>query len=337
MNSSRNHTGSESMSAHDAAAFWLVQRDRGIVLQDDSRFTAWLAASQSHLQAWNNAVALWESFENNTDPLLEAMRQDALAARRRPGQALYLGAIAAIIAITMIAGVVSWRIYGAKLTSEEITQLVPSDAKPNFVSAATSPATFALPDGSLVTLDANAALAVRYDAQHRAVRLLRGQAYFHIVHDSARPFTADAGGSVISDLGTDFNILMNDRSLSVTLINGSVAVATQGAIARTLQPGQKLQTAPGQAYRITAVDLASVVAWRTGYIEFHDEPLEKTIAQINQYGGAPARITDPLIRDMRVSGRFRSGDPARFARALAEIYPLRITSRPDGGVDITRR
>jgi ferric-dicitrate binding protein FerR (iron transport regulator) len=40
---------------------------------------------------------------------------------------------------------------------------------------------------------------------------------------------------------------------------------------------------------------------------------------------------------MRVSGRFRAGDPSRFAGTLAEIYPLRIVDRPDGGVDITKR
>ena len=34
--------------AMDAAAFWLIKRDRGVALESDPGFTAWLAASQAH-------------------------------------------------------------------------------------------------------------------------------------------------------------------------------------------------------------------------------------------------------------------------------------------------
>jgi transmembrane sensor len=93
----------------------------------------------------------------------------------------------------------------------------------------------------------------------------------------------------------------------------------------------------GQTGRIAAVDIDRELSWRTGFIEFHDEFLEKAIAEINRYGGAPARIVDVSIRGNRVSGRFRAGNPARFAMALAEIYPLQVRDRPDGGVDIAAR
>jgi transmembrane sensor len=159
-----------------------------------------------------------------------------------------------------------------------------------------------------------------------------------VVHNSARPFTADVGRSTVSDLGTEFDILMNGRTLSVTLASGSVAVATEGgSTSRTLEPGQRLDATPGQEDRITPVVLADALAWRTKYIELHDEPLEKAITEFNRYGGPPVRIADPAIRTMRVSGRFRTGDPSRFARTLAEIYPLRIVTRPDGGVDLQKR
>ena len=338
MNSSENLSGPVPVFADDAVAFWLVQRDQGVVLKDDARFVAWLSASSRHLQAWNEAVLLWEGFDNSTDPLLDAMRQDALTARRWSGQGLKLAAIAASVAILLVGGAVGWRIYRTGAEPGPVSPVISADAKPTFVADGASPATFALPDGSQITLNAKAAVAVRYSAQRRSVRLLRGQAFFHVIHDSARPFTTDAGGSVISDLGTDFDVLMQGPALSVTLVKGSIAVATQtGGGQNTLQPGQRLEVAPGRPDRIVAADLEEVAAWRTAYIEFHDEPLNKAIAQINQYGGAPARIIDPSVRAIRVSGRFRTGDPARFAKALAEIYPLRIVSRPDGGVDITKR
>ncbi len=336
MSAFENFSEPEHMTAEDAAAFWLVQRDRGVVLNDDSRFVTWLSASPSHLQAWDNALLLWEGFDGDADPLLDAMRHDALAARRPSGHGWKLGAIAASLAIVLIGGAVGWRIYGTGQQPGLPGPVVPADARATFVADGGAPATFALVDGSRVTLNANAAIAVRYSAQHRAVRLLRGQAFFQVVHDSARPFTTDAGGSVITDLGTDFDVLMHGRALSVTLVSGSVVVAT-GSGQGALHPGQRLDVAPGQPDRIVAADLNDVAAWRTVYIEFHDKPIEEAMAQINRYGGAPARIIDASVRGIRVSGRFRTGDPARFARALAEIYPLRIVSRPDGGVDIAKR
>jgi transmembrane sensor len=123
----------------------------------------------------------------------------------------------------------------------------------------------------------------------------------------------------------------------VTLINGSIAVASSGAKPAKLTPGQRLDATPGQPIRVSTVGIEGALAWRTGYQQFSDEPLEKAISQINRYGGAPARIVDPSIRMVRVSGQFRAGDPTRFARTLAEIYPLRLVDRADGGVDIARR
>ena len=338
MNSSGNFFNPDGMPTEDAVAFWLVQRDQGVVLNDDPRFVAWLSASSGNLQAWNRAQALWQGFENNSDPLLEAMRRDALAARRWSGKTLALGAMVASVAIMLVAGAVVWRFAGTGAAPGMAGPIVPTDARPTFVADATGPATFALPDGSRVTLNANAAIAVRYSTQRRAVRLLQGQAFFQIIHDAARPFTTDAGDSMISDLGTDFDVLMRGRTLSVTLVSGSIAVAVKlGGRQDTLQPGQRIEVTPGQPGRIMAADMEETAAWRTTYIEFQAEPLEQAVAQINRYGGTPVRIIDRSIRVIRVSGRFRTGDPARFARALAEIYPVRVVPRPDGGVDITKR
>ncbi len=67
--------------AADAAALWMVKRDRGVPLEHDAGFTAWLAASDEHAAAWRRVNTAWEGFEAGDDPLLAAMRRDALSAR----------------------------------------------------------------------------------------------------------------------------------------------------------------------------------------------------------------------------------------------------------------
>jgi len=321
--------------AADAAAFWLIKRDRGVALENDPGFAAWRAASQANADAWRRATAAWDGLEAGDDPLLEAMRRDALSAR--PPSAGYApwAAAAACAAIVIALAAVGWRSFVNAPTSN--VQLVAANTPPTFVTAVGAPSTLSLPDGSQVTLDTDSALAVAYAGDHRAVRLLRGQASFSVLHDPGRPFTVDVGARTVTDLGTEFVVRLDGPSLRVTLVKGRVTVSSApGAPPRTLAPGQELDAAPGRDDQIVAVDLTRSLAWRTGYLEFEGEPLDRAIAEMNRYGGAPA-VADASLERLPVSGRFRVGNPVRFAQALSELYPLRLTRRHDGGVEITRR
>jgi transmembrane sensor len=326
------------MSADDAVAFWLVKRDRGAALEREPAFVAWLAASKDHAAAWERGVALWDGFEAGDDLLLEAMRRDALSARRPSPRLQQWGLAAACAALILVIGGIGWRTLAPAPASDGSGQLIAANAIPTFVTAVGAPSIFPLPDGGQVTLDTDSALAVDFSRGRRAVRLLRGQAFFSVIHDPDRPFTADVEGRTVIDLGTDFIARIDGQTVSVTLVKGSLAVSSADARQReTLTPGQKLEAAPGLSDHVTMVDLDQALAWRTGYLEFRDEPLDHAIAEMNRYGGSPAEVTDPSLRAVRVNGRFRTGNPTLFARALSELYPLRLVNRPDGGVDIDRR
>src|SRR3954469_8860546 len=112
MSSSENPSACGPMTPEEAAAFWLVHRDKGVVLNDDPDFLEWLAASPDHVRAWNNATSLWTSFDDGSDALLDAMRRDALTARREADHTWKWGMIAAGLAVMLISGAVVWRIYG---------------------------------------------------------------------------------------------------------------------------------------------------------------------------------------------------------------------------------
>jgi transmembrane sensor len=139
------------------------------------------------------------------------------------------------------------------------------------------------------------------------------------------------------DRGTEFDALIDGEKISITLISGGLSVASPGHDIAVLKPGQKIETGVGKPIRVTAVDIEAALAWRTGYLEFSDVALEGAISEINRYGAPAVRIADPSVRAIKVSGRFRAGNPGRFARALAEMYPLRVIERSDGGIDIAAR
>jgi transmembrane sensor len=327
----------DAMSADEAAALWMLNRDRGLDLEADRRFAAWLANSSRNAAAWGRAQEAWNGFDDADDPFLDAMRRDALQARRaaRPGLA-WIAAAACLAIAVLGAGMVALKPWRPARVDE---QTIEPSAPPDFATATGAQATYALPDGSQVTLDTGSALVVRYSADRRAVRLLHGQAYFKVVHDPARPFVTEAGGRTVTDLGTEFGVRLDGAALSVVLAGGSVSVGQPAADATAvvLKPGQRLDAAPNSAVRVSTVDMEQALAWRAGYAEFHDETLSAALAEMARYGGPPMIIVDSRIGDLRVSGRFRTGDTARFVATLSEIYLLRTRPRSDGGLDILAR
>jgi transmembrane sensor len=328
-----------SLSADDAAALWLVRRDRGDAVEADPRFAAWLAGSAANRDAWAHAQSVWDDFDHvGGDPLLGALRRDALNARR-PSRALLPLALAAACAVAII---VPLGVVGLKQITPDggaAGPLIAKTARADFATTTGARASYTLPDGTQVMLDSHSALAIDFAHGRRAARLLYGQAWFSVAHDPAHPFVTEAGDRAITDLGTEFDLRLDGATVTVTLAKGSVSIAPAkgGGPGIHLAPGQRLEAVPGRDDVVRPADLDQTLAWQSGYLEFRDEPLGGAIAEMNRYGGPPVFLRDPTLADLRVSGRFRTGDPVRFAHALEEIYPLRTTPRDDGGLDVSKR
>lgn len=324
-----------------SAAEWLSRREGGEDLATSGAFAAWLSADPSHAAAWEQAQAIWQlagaEAQAGHDPLLEAMRRDALAARPAPPPAprWRLGAaIGAGLAAALVLGVVVVQWRGVLVQRPSAIQVASSATGHTYDNGAGLPRTVALEDGSSVTLDAASTVTV----EGRTVRLTRGQAYFQVVHDPARPFRVAAQGVVLTDIGTNFNVRIAGAGTVTTVICGSVSASAPGLTQVkpvVLTANQTLEASPEAGFKVRAADAQAEMAWREAMLDFHDTPLSQAVAEINRYGGAPVRVVG--VADLKVSGAFRAGDPARFAHAVAEIYPVAVRARPDGGADIVPR
>lgn len=327
---------------NDAAA-WLLRRDDGLDVEHDPAFIAWRDARPENAAAWDHATTVWEASArvSDTDPLLAAMRRDALQARP-PSRVPAMAAVAAVL-VVLVGGALTWRQFTPVFTSPAVqpgpSASASAPAPTTLANDARTPNTYLLADGSRLTLNSGSAVNVVYDARHRGVRLVRGQAYFSVAHDSARPFTVATQTRMITDLGTEFDVRVHRDELAVTLVKGAVAVSPRegGKAIDLATPGLQLVATSGRQDAVALVDLSEALSWRTGMLEFSERPLADAILEINRYGGPPARIADPAIGSLPVTGRFRAGDPARFAAAVAEVYPISVRRRNDGGVDIVGR
>lgn len=84
--------------------------------------------------------------------------------------------------------------------------------------------TVALPDGSMVYLNTDTAIAVVYGDDERWVELLRGEALFQVASNPDRPFRVIAEGGMTEAVGTAFVIREDPVDTVVTVTEGVVEV-----------------------------------------------------------------------------------------------------------------
>lgn len=310
-------------SLEDAAAYWLARHDADPSAAADPAFRTWLAESEEHAHAWARAQAVWRRAGQDLqdDPLGEALRASALAVRP-PAWPRALAA-ASIAAVVLLGAAGGWRYWTGREQSHG-AQVAASDALPRFVTRIGERRAVTLPDGTRLDLDSDTRVDVAFNAKARRLTLMKGRAYIQVGHDPTRPFAVDAGDQTIVDRGTAFGVRLDRDQVAVMLVEGEVAVGARGgAPGHELRPGQRLVVQAGRPARVEQFDPIAALAWREGFVQFSDTPLSEAVAEMNRYGGRRMVIADPRVGALKISGRFKLGDPDRFLRTVATLLPVR--------------
>src|SRR5579859_1259820 len=75
----------------------------------------------------------------------------------------------------------------------------------------------ALADGSVVQVDPEARLRIKYEEHARRIFLERGRALFHVAKNSERPFFVEANDTTVRAVGTAFAVERQSESIVVTV------------------------------------------------------------------------------------------------------------------------
>ena len=143
-----------------------------------------------------------------------------------------------------------------------------------------------LPDGSLAWL--NAASSLRFPSafkgEERLVEL-KGEGYFEVAANAAKPFRVKLQDAVVEVLGTHFNVnaYADEERVRTTLLEGAVRVRRgEGSI--LLKPGQQAQMdAKGNLRLIRDADTEQAIAWKNGYFQFDGASLPALLRQIARW------------------------------------------------------
>jgi transmembrane sensor len=189
-----------------------------------------------------------------------------------------------------------------------------------------------LSDGSLVSINTQSAVEVTIDSKSREVTLTRGEAWFRVAHDKARPFIVSAGEIRVRAVGTAFSVRRHDEGADVQVTEGVVETWTAGEEDRRVRvsAGSKAYVAEYQpAKPVAFTDIERSLAWREGRIVLEGETLDEAVAQFNRYNAKKIVIADPDLATEKLVGQFRATNPQNFAAAVATTLGAQVEETGD--------
>lgn len=348
---------SGSLQIERNAAAWLARRDAGAWSADDeAQLAAWLARSAAHRVAFIRLEHAWQQSARlkvlaaGTDHHRASARVKLPAAAApgasngQPGARAYAAAgqdgrqgsparlirrplrylaAAAMLLLALSAGW-SWQHYA-------------SVSEADYQTAVGSLDTVKLADGSSMTLNSNSHVHVALSHGKRAVDLRQGEAFFEVAKDPNRPFIVRAGTRRVTAVGTAFAVRRDEGDLRVIVTHGTVRLETDNVSgtprqATTLLPAGSVAIADPSGVLVRSDSLQQArdfLAWRDGYLSFHNTTLANVVAEFNRYNTRQIVIDDPSVAAMRVGGNFRWSNADAFVRLLEQGFPIHVVQRGD--------
>ncbi len=336
------------------AAEWFIGNRAGLSAQQRQSFTAWLAASPLHVEEYltlsviaRDLRAACENSAGALDELLTRARNEpdvAATQLRTPPSPAVAGTrwlrwqTAAVTLATLgvlVFGLLAlWNLRpGANVFHPGDTVVVHLETRHG------EQQTQRLADDSLLHLNTDTAVTIRFSKTERLVVLNRGEAVFEVAHERDRAFRVVAGAAQIVAIGTKFNVRLQQQLTVVTVVQGRVAVGPPPLPGRTdtnahpapesVQLGANQQVSVGTGVwpamaMAMAIDADRTTAWLHRQIMFEHEPLEQVASEFNRYAQTPIEITTPALRAVEISGVFATDDTDAFIAFLRSLDGVHV-------------
>jgi len=296
----------------EAARCWFLRMQSGEATPEDiASLRRWLEADPAQRLAFSRACEAWETLDEmrsfmtdlyGAEPSRVSSRRIATAAARWKSPWL---ATAAAILVAIFVGLIYARDADITTAEGEVRMMK-------------------LPDGTTIWLDTASALNLHYTATERRIELVRGEAWFDVEPDRARPFVVDALDSRTTDIGTFFGVRRSGKAIDVGVQRGTVRVAWRRHDL-TLNAGQATRFGASTESMPTLPFDAAAIAWQSGRLFFRGTPLREVLQEMDRY--RPGRIV--LIGDgaanRAVSAALWINDLDSGLDALAATQGVRIT------------
>jgi len=288
---------------NEQAMQWIARLDReGRDARLQRELDAWLAGDRRRQGAFLRAEAAWNMLDRAS--VLEPSSEDASPGLDRRRLLIGGGGLAASV-VAAAGGLLTWQaLHTVRIdTRKGEIRRVP------------------LNDGSLAVVNTQTRVRVDLQPKLRTVRLDKGEAWFEVAKDRARPFVVAAGDVRVRAVGTAFSVRRLETGAVVQVTEGVVEAWCVGDEAHVIRISHGDQavvapTAPPTVAPEGADEIDRKLAWRSGLIILDGDTLAEAASEFNRYNDRQIVIEDPELARLTYVGRFHTNDPEAFVKAV---------------------
>lgn len=290
---------------------WLILLSSGEASASDiARFREWQRRSGEHARIFERERAIWK----DVGKLAAQLRRRPVRTSVSRRMVLRGG-----LALTAAAG-------GAVILPEILLRM-----RSDYRTAYGEQQAVTLPDGTGVLLNTGTAIALDFGPERRGVRLLQGEALFHVEAAGSQPFSVAAGYGLGRATFGEFALRFEGDHAQVTAADADVEILSPSAAATPvhLAPAHRIAWRDGAAPEpVTPVDIAVALAWREGRIVFEGEAFPRAAEELARYLPETVILRGNANRPGAVSGSFATGDARDALTALAQTQGLSVRRIP---------
>lgn len=339
------------MNKPEQAAEWFTRlRETELSSAEHKQLAAWLAESPANMLNYLRTAEIWGALQSaniwpaeSKEELYQAIRQangvnivrlrkefgvtevtseqDSTQGRARKRRWPLYGALAATVAAVAL-------FVGTQLNGNSAT----------YKTARGEQRSIVLPDGSIVQLNTLSTLVIDFDNQNRRVKLPRGEAFFRVAHDKARPFDVETPFATVHAVGTEFDVYNRKDATHVLVVEGKVGITPnalgekkrslptkEGRVVREfLTAGQQITVSAASLPKPTRAKVAAATAWMQRRIVLDRDRIDTAVDEFNRYNTKQIQIRDPALGDIRITGAFNADDPGALVKYIQEIRDVRV-------------
>lgn len=194
-----------------------------------------------------------------------------------------------------------------------------------------------LPDGSNVVLHKGSSLIYdnSFSKTNRTVKL-DGEAYFEVEKDPENTFTVSVDNVDITVYGTTFNVLENNESVIVSLIDGSVDVMTGAGAICALKPGQAAVYDKGTGSLVgKKYDVDFAACWAQDRLTFTQASLGEVCRYLSKWYDVEIIVPDTLESSCSYTFTIREEPIDQILDIMSRINPMKYLYTNDHRIIIS--
>lgn len=298
----------------DIAIGWHVRHASGLMNGDEqARLAHWLAEHPDHARVWQRLQRMGEHLHGGTPHLAPAVARSVL--QRLPNlerrKALRLLSLALVGGSSLYLG---------------RNQLHDAAFPADYRTAVGERREVQLADGTLLQLNTDSAVDIRFNDASRRIRLRRGEIHIATGRDPAgRPFRVEARDGALVPVGTRFTVSQLADSTLLGVSEGAVDVLRRGLdAARRVEAGQQLLFGGQADDRLQPLD-ESRQSWTDGMISAENRRLDDLLAELSRHRRGHLGCT-PAAGELRITGTWplHGNDPSEAVLTSLERHlPIR--------------